>query len=152
MSTSHAVPLSPASRAELRSYGYADEAALDAAVAAAEAAKASDARFDALVRRAIADSCRALRMRLAAAACATATPSVWLDISLDVGVVRVGLGSGTLRNAIEQAAGAMARSRPDLAAQHLADLCGLSLEEWAEQVTAEAQVEAEMWAEAEVSL
>ncbi len=130
-------PLSPATLAWLQSMGYADEAALDAAIAAADAAKASDARFDALARRALADACRALRMRLAATACATATPSVWLDLSLDVGVVRVGLGNGTLRNAVEQAAGAMARSRPDLAAQHLADFCGLSVEAWAERVLAE---------------
>ena len=145
-------PLSPASLAWLQSMGYADEAALDAAAAAAAAEKASDARFDGLVRRDLADSCRALGMRLASAACATATPGVWFDLSLDAGNVRTGVDNRGLRDVIEQAAGAMARSRPDLAAQHLADLCGLSREEWAEQVTAEAQVEAETWAEAEVSL
>lgn len=133
-------------------YGYADEAALDAAVAAAAAEKARDARFDALVRRDLALACTVLRMRLAAIACATATPSVWFSMSLDVGGIRLDANMRATRNAVEQAAGAMARSCPYLAAQHLADLCGLSLEEWAEQVTAEAQVEAEMWAEAEVSL
>jgi len=145
-------PLSPASLAWLQSMGHADEAALDAAAAAAAAEKARDARFDALVRRDLALACTVLRMRLAAIACATATPSVWFSMSLDVGGIRLDANMRATRNAVEQAAGAMARSCPYLAAQHLADLCGLSLEEWAEQVTAEAQVEAEMWAEAEVSL
>lgn len=116
------------------------------------AEKARDARFDALVRRDLALACTVLRMRLAAIACATATPSVWFSMSLDVGGIRLDANMRATRNAVEQAAGAMARSCPYLAAQHLADLCGLSLEEWAEQVTAEAQVEAETWAEAEVSL
>lgn len=130
-------PLSAASLEWLQSMGYADEAALDAAVAAANAAKASDARFDGLVRRDLADSCRALGMRLASAACATATPGVWFDLSLDAGNVRTGVDNRGLRDVIEQAAGAMARSRPDLAAQHLADFCGLSVEAWAERVMAE---------------
>ena len=103
-------------------------------------------------KRDLALACTVLRMRLAAIACATATPSVWFSMSLDVGGIRLDANMRATRNAVEQAAGAMARSCPYLAAQHLADLCGLSLEEWAEQVTAEAQVEAEMWAEAEVSL
>ena len=145
-------PLSPASLAWLQSMGYADEAALDAAVAAAEAAKASDARFDALVRRDLALACTLLRMRLAAIACATATPSVWFSMSLDVGGIRLDANMRATRNAAEQAAGAMARSRPDLAAQHLAELCGLSVEAWAEQVDAEARAESETWAAAEVSL
>jgi len=118
-------------------YGYADEAALDAAIAAAEAAKASDARFDALVRRDLADSCRALRWRCAATLCATATPSEWFDMSLDIGVIAVGERNRARRNVVEQAAGAMARSRPDLAAQHLADFCGLDVEAWAARVLAE---------------
>lgn len=130
-------PLSADSLAWLQSTGYADEAALNAAVAAANAEKASDARFDALVRRDLADSCRALGMRLASAACATATPSVWVDLSLDAGNVRTGVDNRGLRNAVEQAAGAMARSRPDLAAQHLAEFCGLDVEAWAECVLAE---------------
>ena len=130
-------PLTASDLAFLREHGYADEAALDAAVAAAAAEKASDARFDALVRHDLADSCRALGMRLAASACADATPSVWFDLSLDAGSVRTGVDNRSLRNAVEQAAGAMARSRPDLAAQHLAELCGLSVDAWAAQVAAE---------------
>lgn len=140
MSHAPTAPLSAAALAELRAYGYADEAALDAAVAAAAAEKASDARFDALVRHDLADSCRALGMRLAATACATATPSVWFDVSMDAGNVRTGLDNVGLRNTVEQAAGAMARSRPDLAAQHLAELCGLTVEAWAAQVAAEMAV------------
>lgn len=131
-------PLSPDSLAWLQSQGYADEAALDAAVAAAAVATASDARFDDLVRRDLAATCAALRMRLAASAVPTLTPAGWFDLSLDVGEVRaVGDRDRAQRNAVEQAAGAMARSRPDLAAQHLADLCGLSVEAWAERVLAE---------------
>ena len=155
-------------------YGYADEAALDAAVAAAAAESARDARFDTLVRRDLALACTLLRMRLAAIACASATPSVWFSMSLDVGGIRIDASQAAAferraarpvaihssarrlpnmratRNAVEQAAGAMARSRPDLAAQHLADLCGLSVEAWAEQVDAEARAEADTWAAAEV--
>lgn len=131
-------------------YGYADEAALDAAVAAAAAESARDARFDTLVRRDLALACTLLRMRLAAIACASATPSVWFSMSLDVGGIRIDANMRATRNAVEQAAGAMARSRPDLAAQHLADLCGLSVEAWAEQVDAEARAEADTWAAAEV--
>lgn len=63
-------PLSASDLAYLQAHSYADEAALDAAVAVAAAEKASDARFDALVRHDLADSCRALGMRLAASACA----------------------------------------------------------------------------------
>jgi len=137
--TAPSAPLSPAGLAELRSYGYDSEAALDAAVAAAAAETASDARFDALVRHDVAATCRTLRMRLAAAAVPTLTPSGWFDLSLDVGEVRAS-GDRQRRNAVEQAAGAMARSRPDRAAQHLADLCGLSVEEWAAQVAAEMAV------------
>lgn len=140
MNTAPTAPLSPAGLAELRSYGYDSEAALDAAVAAAAAEKASDARFDALVRHDLAATFTTLRWRCAATLCATATPSAWFDLSLDVAVISVGERNRARRDAVEQAAGAMACSRPDLAAQHLADLCGLSVETWAAQVAAEMAV------------
>ena len=119
-----------------REYGYASYAALEAEVAAHAAIAARDARLDALVRRDLVATCTTLRMRLAAAAVPTLTLSGWFDLSLDVGEIRAS-GDRARRNALEQAAGAMARSRPDLAAQHMAALCGLSVEAWAERVEVE---------------
>jgi hypothetical protein len=131
------MPTTTASDRIAQAHGYDSAAAAEAAAAESAALTARDARLDALVRREVAATCTALRMRLAAAAVPTLTPSGWFDLSLDVGSVAVPSAMVARRNAVEQAAGAMARSRPELAAAVMADLCGLSVEAWAASVEAE---------------